>query len=279
MATDYSQDYLQGVYGSIRALPIRTVLGLFPLIEMAWRVQRALARPQVSNNDKVPACGVNSTLEASASHFQTHGWTFVENMLHEDFHRYLVDNWPKRCYFTAPFDKYKTYDKGFRWVERNPGNDRWGTLLKPDALTNAAENLPPFVDRHTHVRNLFEFLRSDSFAARMTNFSGRPHALRFNRFQLTTSYPGTFVAPHRDSQQDAKSWLSLIFHIAATGGANSGALAISRDNEFREVIFEPTALANTCVIFDPAAEFFHGVRPIAFGKYRWMVSAEYVSVD
>jgi hypothetical protein len=30
-------------------------------------------------------------------------------------------------------------------------------------------------------------------------------------------------------------------------------------------------------LFDPSAPFYHGVRPMAFGKYRWMVSAEFVS--
>ena len=54
-------------------------------------------------------------------------------------------------------------------------------------------------------------------------------------------------------------------------------IVTARDNEFREVIFEPQNLTNSCMVFDPFAPFFHGVRPIAFGKHRWMLGGEYVS--
>jgi len=124
---------------------------------------------------------------------------------------------------------------------------------------------------------LFDYLRSPAFIERVIAFSGRPARLRFNRFQLTMSYPGSSVAPHRDSQQDASSWVSFIFYISGTGGESSGGTAILGDNEFEDVIFEPANLCNTCLAFDPAAPFYHGVRPMAFGKHRWMMSAEYVS--
>src|ERR1700758_489906 len=79
--------------------------------------------------------------------------------------------------------------------------------------------------------------------------------------------------------QNAASWVHFIFYISGTGGENSGGTAILGDNEFKHVIFEPTKMTNTCMIFDPVAPFFHGVRPLALGKYRWMASAEYVSSE
>lgn len=279
MATGYSNDYVSSVFRSASGWPIRAMLALFPVLELERRVERHLRGTRRPDRNEIPACGITESLERAAAHYHEHRWAFVEDVLDSAFHRYLESHWPRRCYFTAPFDKYKTYDKGFRWVDRNPGNDRWGSLLAPDALARGNPDLPPYVGHHPHIEMLFEYLRSEAFTERMVAFSGRSNRLRFNRFQLTTSYPGSFVAPHRDSAQDAESWISLIFHIAATGGANSGGLTLCRDNEFRDIIFESTPLTNTCLIFDPAAEFYHGVKPIDMGKYRWMVSAEYVSTD
>jgi hypothetical protein len=130
---------------------------------------------------------------------------------------------------------------------------------------------------HPHVKLLIDYLRSPGFIARVGRFSARPDALQFNRFQMTASYPGTLVAPHRDSPQPVRNWISFIFYIQGSGGENSGGTAILGDNEFHDVVFEPKVLTNSCLAFDPAAPFYHGVKPIAFGKYRRMLSAEYAS--
>jgi hypothetical protein len=163
-------------------------------------------------------------------------------------------------------------------VQRTPAlDDRWGELLAEDAHDDGS--YPAFVDEHPHIRALFDYFRSAEFIARVQAFSGRDEPLTFNRFQLTASYPGTLVAPHRDSPQSGRNWLQFLFYVSATGGEESGGTAILRDNEFREVVFEPQNLTNSCLVFDPFAPFFHGVRPIAFGKYRWMLGAEYVSAS
>jgi hypothetical protein len=48
----------------------------------------------------------------------------------------------------------------------------------------------------------------------------------------------------------------------------------------RSVIFEPRNLNNSCLIYDIREPFFHGVHPIARGKYRhavimnWLIKRE-----
>jgi hypothetical protein len=273
MATDYSPRYLSRLNQSPRLLLLKLIHRSFPLLETVRQFERKLAKPP-SRSLSVPECRITSSLEAGAEHFQAHRWAFLDSVFEPAFHRVLVENWPKRRYFTPPFDLCKAYDKGFRWVERNPAQDRWKAVMARDAV---ADGYPPYVDYHPHLKVLFDYLRSPAFIERVIQFSGRAARLRFNRFQLTMSYPGTYVAPHRDSQQNAASWISFIFYISGTGGENSGGTAILGDNEFEEVIFEPKNMRNTCLVFDPAASFYHGVRPMAFGKHRWMISAEYVS--
>jgi hypothetical protein len=277
MAIDYSEAYVAEQYRSPRLWYVRVVNRLFPVVEALRKSERRILPGPGLDSAQVPHCEITSSLEQSAEHFRRHRWAFVENVFNPDFHAFLTAHWPRRRYFTAPFDVHKAYDKGFRWVERDPDTkNRWGSLIAKDGI---GDNYPAYMERHPHVRVLFDYLRSRAFIDRVINFTGCPAQLQFNRFQLTWSYPGTLVAPHKDSPQNAASWVHFIFYISGTGGENSGGTAILGDNEFKHVIFEPTKMTNTCMIFDPAAPFFHGVRPLALGKYRWMASAEYVSSE
>ena|GEM_PF-839964 len=277
MAVDYSEQYVAEQYSSMRTLAVRTAIRLFPVIESVRALQRRVGRTSI-DPAAVPRCRISATLERAAPHFQEQRWAFIENIFDPDFHRFLVEHWPKRRYFTAPFDVHKSYDKGFRWIDRSTAADeRWGNVLAADARKAEDDGYPAYMDEHPHIRLLIDSLRSPETLARMQAFSGRPEPLLLNRFQLTATYPGTLVAPHRDSPQQGRNWLQFLFYVNATGGARSGGTAIIRDNTFRDVVFEPMRMTNTCMVFDPYAPFFHGVRPIAFPKFRWMIGAEYLS--
>ncbi|MCH7979581.1 MAG: FAD-dependent oxidoreductase [Acidobacteria bacterium] len=59
----------------------------------------------------------------------------------------------------------------------------------------------------------------------------------------------------------------------------SGGLSIIKDNAFSEVIFEPGRLQNTALIYDSGASFFHGFKPIARGKFRWAIAAQFCNPE
>jgi hypothetical protein len=276
MAIEYSEEYVARQYRTAGSLFVTAVLKLFPVIEAVRRIERRVLPSPSIDASTIPPCRVTDALEKAADHFRRHRWAFIEEVFDPAFHRFLATHWPRRRYFTAPFDVHKAYDKGFRWVDHNPAKDRWGELIADDSR---GEEYPAFMEEHPHLRMLIDYLRSPAFIARAVMLSDRPDLLQFNRFQLTASYPGTLVAPHRDSPQPVRNWMSFIFYIEGTGGDNSGGTAILRDNEFSEVVFEPKILTNSCLVFDPAAPFYHGVKPIAFGKYRRMLSAEYASAQ
>ena len=54
---------------------------------------------------------------------------------------------------------------------------------------------------------------------------------------------------------------------------NGGGLAISKDNELKDVIVEARNLKNTALLYDVNADFFHGFKPLDRGKFRWSMSA------
>src|SRR5947208_15110210 len=134
MAIDYSERYLAEQYRSSRMLLVKTAVRLFPVVERMRAAQRRFLPPPHIDAARVPACRITDALERAATQFQRQRWAFIENIFDARFHRFLVTESPKRRYFTAPFDLHKAYDKGFRWVQRNPAtDDRWGSLLPDDA--------------------------------------------------------------------------------------------------------------------------------------------------
>src|SRR5215467_11470945 len=132
MAIDYSPRYLSKLNRSPRLLLLRLIHRSFPVLEAVRRLERKLAKPP-GLSLPIPECRISSSLEAGAEHFQAHRWTFLESVFEPSFYHVLLQNWPRRRYFTAPFDICKAYDKGFGWVERNPAQDRWKAVMAPDA--------------------------------------------------------------------------------------------------------------------------------------------------
>ena len=96
-------------------------------------------------------------------------------------------------------------------------------------------------------------------------------------FVLNTSEAGSEVIPHKDGifLSNAKNFLNIIFFIDASGGPNSGGLMIARDNELKDVIFDPPRLRNTALIFNSMADVYHGFPPIAKGKFRKVITSQF----
>jgi hypothetical protein len=66
-----------------------------------------------------------------------------------------------------------------------------------------------------------------------------------------------------------------VFFINGTGGDRSGGLCILGDDRFEHIIFETRNLKNTALVYHSAAPFFHGFQPVAAGKFRWAIAAQF----
>jgi hypothetical protein len=172
VAVDYSEQYVAVQYDSPRLTLLKAVIHLFPAIEFARRHQRRLLRVPKIESAAVPECRITESLEAATEHFRAHRWAFIENVFEPTFHQFLVAHWPRRRYFTAPFDLHKAYDKGFRWVNRNPARDRWGELIADDAKASLQSQYPAYIDEHPHLKRLIDYFRCDAFIKRIEALSG-----------------------------------------------------------------------------------------------------------
>ena len=202
---------------------------------------------------------VHPSFEQAKDHYARNRWVFKDEVFLKDFHQDLVDQWPSNDFFSAPRHAIKSYNIGFRWVRTR-------------------SSAPEFIDLHPAVAHLFKCLTSDRFAKRVQQFAGAQEEMACCSFLLNTTYPGSQVVPHLDSianNPNASPYLNIVFFINGSGGEQSGGLAIIEDNNFEEVIYEPENLFNTCLIYDSIAPFYHGFKPVAFGKFRWAVASQF----
>jgi hypothetical protein len=260
MAIDTSKEFERKLkFPNLMGLRLRIALKRPIAKARARKRERLLANPP---REARTICGVTDALEAGAAHFQEHGWAFIDPMLDPAFHADLVAHWPDRAFFDPPRSLKKGYDYGFHWVDGRANETRL-TAANPE------------------VQSFQNFMRSPEMAARMQAFTGWSHELYCNSVLATYSYTGTSVIPHRDTVagSGAKPTANMIFFINGTGGARSGGLALSWDNELKDVFFEPMNLKNTCLIYDTSAPFYHGFEPIMRGKFRWMMSAHFTGLD
>jgi hypothetical protein len=223
--------------------------------------RREALRESLPRREGVP-CRISQNFEAQAEHFRTHGWAFIDGMFEDEFWQSLVTHWPDRAFFIPPKTVKKGYDYGFHWTSGKDATYEDGTLFP-------------------EVQSMRDTMDSPEMAKRVQAFTGWDHALHCNSVLCTHSYPGTCVIPHRDTVAEASQFPSInfIFFVNGTGGPRSGGLALSNDNELNDVFFEPTKLKNTCLVYNTAAPFYHGFEPMAWNKFRWMMSAHFAGPD
>lgn len=263
MGGDYSSQFLNelrfpnyaGLHCLIRA---RRLVSAVRSVQRTFYRSPAASPLSVSQQTTL----ILSALEGQQEHYRTHRWAYMEDVLDSALHVRLVSEWPNRMFLDPPREILKSYDSGFRW-ERG----------KRD---------PDYLERHPTLKVFLDYLRSESFGRRMSAFIGGHRQISCYSFVVTSTHPGSCVAPHRDSvyySPEARHFLNVLFFINGSGGSRSGGLSILKDNHFSEILFEPTRLQNTALIYDSGAPFFHGFRPIAKGKFRWAVAAQFCAPD
>lgn len=265
MATDISKEYLKQIKFP-HCMILHCLIWLRGFIVL-FRSAQCLMTPYPMQKNKPVLYSsqelITPNLERESLHYQTQRWAFVDGMLDEAFHRELIAKWPPRKFFDPPKHMIKAYDIGFYWEDgknQDPSHLEWHPVLK----------------------EFFKYLCSSSVCERILEFSGGSKELSCRSFLLTTTYPGSVVPPHKDGyvhDPKAKDMVNILFFIDGTGGSRSGGLTIIKDNTFTDVTFEPYKLRNTALIYDVLAPFFHGFRPIKWGKFRWAISVLFCPKD
>jgi|SRR6185503_12418045 len=264
MGTATSSKYVEEAQRRLHSSPMLWLRIKLAGVFKRWR----LFRLKFGSHAVIPSHAeprISEQMDKGAEHYQKNGWVFVENILNKDFHAELVKNWPKKYYFDPPRELAKSYNTGFAW-------SHGGEIFKYS---------DPY-GQHQTFRKFIDYLRSKEFCERVRHLNGAEDEMILYSFIANDAEKGAEVIPHQDGNRfdsRAKTFLNMIFFLNATGGTNSGGLTLSRDNEMKDIIFEPKNLINTCLIYDIIGDFYHGFPPIAPGKFRWVITAQYCQKD
>jgi hypothetical protein len=225
-------------------------------------VERRLLKPPTASPSPAVA-PVTPLFDASAEAFHREGWAFIDPFFDWEFFSALRAGWPPRRFFAPMHNALKSYDFGFRW--------RRGT--------SGIEHL----DQFPALERAYAMLRSPEFAERVARVCG--DGVTRSCFSLTSTWAtaGSALIPHRDTvakDNQGGSFINIVMFVDANGKApHAGGTSILADNEYRHVIFEPTKLTNTALMYRSNADFFHGFKPLAPGAFRWTILAQYADIN
>jgi hypothetical protein len=261
MAVDMSERLLRE-FGASRQ-PLTHLLIRWRSLRSAVRsLERKLAPPPRLTLRHQPS--LTDQLELKAEAFRSEGWAFLDPFYESRFFDELRATWPGRRFFAPMHNPLKSYDFGFRWQRARASAP----------IAN--------IERFPALEAAFGMLRSPEFAARIERFCD--DGIGRSCFSLTATWATgrSALIPHRDTiarDSSGGSFINIIVFVDANGQApHAGGTCIIADNEYRKVIFEPTELTNTALVYRSNAEFFHGFRPMAPGTFRWTINAQYSDV-
>lgn len=259
MAHDFSSTYASQV-----AFPhlahLHILIALYKPIRIVRRWLRSLdSKSAASSCSSTPT--LSAQFDAASEHFKQKHWAYIKDIFPSELHRSLVAQFPKRRYMEPPKSIYKSYDIGFKW-ERGRGGAK-------------------YIDQHQCYKGLLEYFCSDEFSNRLTALSGSDAKLVCRSFLVNRTYPGTLVIPHKDDPipREYTPYINMVFFLDGTGGPDSGELILARDNAYQEIEFAPDSVKNACLMYDTEAPFYHGFKPVAFGKYRLALIASFARAD
>jgi len=223
--------------------------------------KRKLQMSFTSIPDPLIACSTPSVDEslfnAQQSTFQANDWCFVENFFSVDFASQLRATWPPRRFFEPMANTIKSYDFGFKWIPSRGVSD-------------------PKIKRFPILKRTFEYLRSTEFCQLITLLCGDSIHRRCFSTIASTATSGASLIPHKDSIALQGSALNIILFVNGNGlPPHAGGTCIIADNEFRNILFEPSNLINTALIYSSTADFYHGFKKLKRGNFRHAITAQF----
>ena len=171
-------------------------------------------------------------------------WAFIEEFFVRDFYEKLYETYPKKddSWFTESTDDKSNHRK---W---------WGVDRAMHIATNVED--PTFSESWNQFHR---YLFSDELISNFRKFSGIP--VKLKQFSLMLLTKGGYQLPHIHNVGPSTMILILFFSKNWKKG-DPGGTYITPDDTESNMIFEPSNLDNTAIIFQDGPHAGHGVRQI-----------------
>ena len=183
------------------------------------------------------------------------GYVFIENFLNEDYHKNIIGNWPDLNNFVHTNKITKFYSVGFKFLPK-----------KKNSKFNLEKN---YFFNKTEIKNIYSQFLSDKFEKTLNSLiNDQDNNYSLVEILCTIAKNRSYLIPHIDSisqDEGLKNTYNVIYFV---DGCNinpelSGATGIYKDNEFKNPLFIPNTLKNSCLIYNSSSNFFHGFQKIS----------------
>ena len=171
-------------------------------------------------------------------------WVFIEEFFVRDFYEKLYETYPNKddSWSMESADDKSNYRK---W---------WGTDRSEHFATDVEDT-----SFSESWNQLYRYLFSDELISNFRKFSGIP--VKLKQFSLMLLTRGGYQLPHIHNVGPSTMILMLFFSKNWKKG-DPGGTYITPDDTESNMIFEPSNLDNTAIIFQDGPHAGHGVRQI-----------------
>jgi len=197
----------------------------------------------------------NDLFEKYSKKLKEENYVFIENFLNEDYYNNIVENWPDLNNFIHTNKIIKFYSVGFKFLSK-----------KKDSEFNLKNN---YSFNNTEIKNIYSQFLSKEFEKTINSLiNDQNNNYSIIEILCTIAKNKSYLIPHVDTVAQEEGLKNSFNFIYFVDGCNinpefSGATGMYMDNEFKNPLFIPNTLKNSCLIYNSSSNFFHGFQKIA----------------
>ena len=234
----------------INKILISVYLLKYTLVNIKRKIFRIICEFDYISKIKIINFRVNldgKSISKISNELKLNNFTFIENFLSEESHKYLIDNWPSINYFDHNKKIIKHFNSKSEWSYKNSFK---GLSYSKD------------------LRKFYEFLLSEEFKkiySGLVNYEKKDY--RLTGISSSMAPRGSYLIPHIDGIKDKSKTNQDYNFIYFIDGYDEnpilgGGTGFYKDNEFQSPIFIPRTIRNSLVIYNQSENFYHGFRTI-----------------
>ena len=208
----------------------------------------------------------DNSIEKISHDLRTKNFSYIENFMSKESHKYLLNNWPDINYFNHNKKIIKHYSSKAEWPTKNS-----------QSTLSGSQNLKKF----------YSYLLSGEFKKffdKLISFENKDYKLCAISASMASN--DSYLIPHIDGVIKNKEQNKNYNFIYFIDGYNEdpalgGGTGFYKDNEFKTPIFVPNNLINSILIYNQTQEFYHGFKTIKCPKeiYRKTVNFQITPVS
>jgi len=189
------------------------------------------------------------------------GYVFIENFLDHNFYNFLNKNFPKKYELIKSKDPLKNYNMGYKYVK-----DKRHFNLESSSAINT----------------FYKFILSSEFEKEINNIFNLNKQKLFCKAIITSiAEENSFLIPHMDDISNDRNDLNVNFIYFVDGNnhdiEHSGGTSIYEDNDAKNILFKPTTLKNSVLIYNNIASFYHGFKFMSKNCHRKAISFQFIN--